>query len=705
MNNMLLRLLFVFFFVASLCVFATGEASAAVLMRKPAYTQCISAEETAIDQSRLTSDYTTRAKTWLEMCWPVQDEVVVAPPSSDGPGAPWLHFKFNKEVCMALRPGYEGEIAATTEMCMDSYGYDDLSPGPQRDQVVAICRAEAYHKRSQLNGYRGGQTDPIGLFSVYTFHGAKFPDGSPVPQPLPKGVNLKGIFWNDYISSEMTRRFQVTTYEAPIPTTTPSPTSSPIPLPTVTNTPRPQQQEENGEARPTGAGLQHGEQGFATGASQPTITPTPTNKPPGETPPGELCNTVRYDPYGRVFDAGTLEPVYDARVVLYEWDGRMFSLSKQLTVSPQGYITIADGGFNFLVDDGRYRLQVLPLTASIPETFDEAMVSTAIEHSVGEIKGYRADTNTVDIQLNNKPVQMYKNIYPAQIPYPDIVQAGKPEYRDLPVKTGLFRSKLSIIAISQVRPEPANVLIQGTASHPFARAKLISVINGVERVRETAQADAEGDFVLKVNAANYARGEYIDRVAINKWNDPADAPYISRPVDIIPQRLEGIAYDKDGAILPNTRVGLYYPASTLPEVETITDAKGYFSFSSEVIPPTTFEIRYGYTPGGPPPVNVLSVKDFFKQNMAFFEEKNDNPYLAKFSRTPGQQLKENKLSDFYPTTRPLDTQKFVAETPQQKASTTSQILTLVVVLIFLIVAGVLLFVFYIKKKNEPHLYE
>ena len=112
------------------------------------------------------------------------------------------------------------------------------------------------------------------------------------------------------------------------------------------------------------------------------------------------CTAVRWDPYGRVFDAQTLKPIAGVRISLLDENKKLVSLPGLKNPT----ITNSQGMFHFLVEPGSYILKPKP-----PE-------------------GYQFSTNS-DLNPNYKKI--YPNIYkPGEIivEYP-----GKAELRDIPL--------------------------------------------------------------------------------------------------------------------------------------------------------------------------------------------------------------------------------------------------------------------------------
>ena len=102
---------------------------------------------------------------------------------------------------------------------------------------------------------------------------------------------------------------------------------------------------------------------------QYTDNPTVSNREGGQqqatfgvAETSQTCVSIRWDPYGRVFDSASLEPVMGATVTLLKRrDGGSFtqvSPSEVLGNFTNPISTLEDGMFSFLVEDGVYKLVV-----------------------------------------------------------------------------------------------------------------------------------------------------------------------------------------------------------------------------------------------------------------------------------------------------------------------------------------------------------
>ena len=122
------------------------------------------------------------------------------------------------------------------------------------------------------------------------------------------------------------------------------------------------------------------------------------------------CVSIEWDPYGRVFDSQSLEPIPGVQVGLF--DNLNPQQLTQTTNNPQ--IIQQDGTFNFLSKAGTYYLNVLQMPSGY-----SFVANPRLNANYG--KAYS--------QRNGSP-SIYK---PGQ---PIVETAGNPQHRDIPLDPG-----------------------------------------------------------------------------------------------------------------------------------------------------------------------------------------------------------------------------------------------------------------------------
>ncbi len=418
------------------------------------------------------------------------------------------------------------------------------------------------------------------------------------------------------------------------------------------------------------------------------------------------CISLSWDPYGRVFDSKTLEPVSNAIVTLSKKRSSGFETVKQTDVlggnilNPQ--TTKEDGGFSFVVPDGIYKLDVSNSNYVFPEKI-------------------------VNLQSNYSKI--YSDIYPDQTGE-EIVQQGTIQHRDIPLRQVLTGSETTVKVMEYFQDldkATSTVIIKGRVSHPFAKIKAYSLKPDPatqENVRyrplpETVSADQLGNFILKVDQSQFEPTESFGEITVEKvdltqpglverfqqWLYGFMAGKVSAQTLIassvrlepIPNHLEGYAFDAAGNVLPNSTVSIYLSFSNKPSYQTKTDDKGYYQISSEFLPSMPYRIAYT-TPTGR--VVKTSTSKFIAQNndvitasdikINQFVNKEGKvvpppektPGIANGEKSSGQNLPANGSSKSFLGT---------------SFSATTLALILTIIVLFVLVTAIVVFM---KKRKE-----
>lgn len=445
------------------------------------------------------------------------------------------------------------------------------------------------------------------------------------------------------------------------------------------------------------------------------------------------CAVIHWDPYGRVFDKETLEPVNNAQVTLKVKEGDDFVFANILGVTnPQ--ITREDGNFNFVVPNGTYKLEVQP---------------------------YPIEASLAAVHPNYSKV--YSDIYPVETGE-EIVQRNSAQHRDIPItRTGSTtgpRTPLKLFDFFADISE-GKIIVRGRASHPFSLVTIWSAKlfpNGTKqeyRPIASGEADKNGKFRILVDQADLevkteyrevvynAKLKYVDiRVnspAVQKpnpvWNSligffslwikqvKAQEIEVSIPLDPIPTFLEGYAYDSVGKPIANATVGLYPKFSNSPSYQVKADENGYFKITSEYIPPMAYDIRYTSANGV---ITKTTTTAFLVQNQKTFQEKQTDPFIYKdaqnrtvsaSSRPSGERAnnllnstqKRGQNTSNSSMNAPVGTNKIGGSSSMQ--STTGKvnianiqgIIMIIIVIIMLVGIGIAA-VFFMKPKQPPITY-
>ncbi|MCX7880965.1 MAG: hypothetical protein N2482_00410 [Patescibacteria group bacterium] len=442
------------------------------------------------------------------------------------------------------------------------------------------------------------------------------------------------------------------------------------------------------------------------------------------------CVSVRWDPYGVVFDSQTLEPVLGAEVSLWKKKGNDFILVNKNDIlggniiNPQ--ITLEDGQFSFVVPDDDYKLIV-------------------------SYNNYRFP-NQGEPHPNWQKI--YSDLYPNKTGEV-IYQRGNIIHRDIPIDplgASIQREPNLMESFYSSRPLKKEIVIEGRVSHPLTKIIAYSqkMINGqfnqLVRYRQLKQiiTDEKGRFNLVIDQTDFEKNkEFIEvfgelvlektdlrQLSENKTNNwwlrlisfflpkKIYAQMSSIRFEPILSYIEGYAYDTNHKVIPNATVGVYLKFSNKPYYETKADEKGYFKISSEHLPFMAYELRYNTLTGK---VYKSSTLKFINDNQDYLVNNNINLYTSKNEKeqiqpTPssilttisqwkvsGQGTLERKKtpSTFLSTKKPLvkNTEKgnIVSNTNN------NYLIAILGIIVFLITGVAGLLIFYLKRKKETEI--
>lgn len=319
------------------------------------------------------------------------------------------------------------------------------------------------------------------------------------------------------------------------------------------------------------------------------------------------CNLI-IDPYGKVFDSHTLEPLADASVELTTRrdDGSFTFLRDEEVIASitNPYQTDMTGSYSFLVPSGQYRL-------------------------TAEAEGYRFPP----VNLHPQAEQLYGSVYDGGtiVVEDEMVEANIPmEPVDIESSVAYARQNpVQVVSHFQSINKSTNQYeIEGVASHPKAVVEVFATVpdtdrpGRMKRTRSLANttADAQGVFALTIDMASLKTDETVGELEVRKPDllqsgdhrpqsfldtvgsffagligvSAADRDATTTVITLNPvmNYISGYAVVEDGTILPRATVGVYLPSSQIPVYETLADEDGYFEITSEYLPSVPYELRY-----------------------------------------------------------------------------------------------------------------
>ncbi len=397
----------------------------------------------------------------------------------------------------------------------------------------------------------------------------------------------------------------------------------------------------------------------------------------------QSCIAISWDPYGRVFDNRSLEPI-PLSVVELQKKRESGVFTKVNPTDPKDvpnailknpYTTSADGYFSFYVIDGTYKLE-LPVLLN---------------------KDISVVGNISKIHPNYSKI--YSDIYPAGTGA-EIIQKGVVEHRDIPVevKGTATNNPVRLMEGSyELGKKSGKLFITGRVSHPLTVVKTYSkkiVVGSPDGVRgrllQTVSADSLGRFSFTIDQSSFGKDEYYGEVELQKVNLTTfqlDNNKKIIKVDPILNYLQGYAYGKNGKILSKAEVLINLGFSQKPYYKTTTDEKGYYKISSINLPNFPYDIKY-LQPNGQ--TEKISTSQFIAENAKYLSENKVN--LNKINNeaiTPNLSQNDNKKTNL--------TNKSAEETA---ANNKNNLILIAIVFLVLILGAISLIAVYLYKKNK-----
>jgi len=370
------------------------------------------------------------------------------------------------------------------------------------------------------------------------------------------------------------------------------------------------------------------------------------------------CEGIAYDPYGRAFDTVTLEPIPNINLMISmlnpgtdQFDREYAEISNKYTLLENPLITLVNGAFSFFGVPGMYKIE--PSDQSGRYTHAD-MTITALNNAVPSVN------------------QVYSDFYFASSEAIDETQ--KAQHRDIPMvpntSTGYRYDVVEMSLYPETTLSGEEMTIAGHVSHPFAEIHLVSCPVTVTEQEcktnsnsyptiavfneENGGPDKNGRFkityqqdllepdsyaVLVYKAVDLTQNDrpvlsFIKKITHAVMSffggstvEAAEKTTVGTVVHPIPNYLEGFAYDGQGNIMTNARVGIYVQFSGRPVYTTMTNQNGYFRITSENIPRTQYTIQYS-SESNTFGKTVITTSQFLSQNQTFHTAENINSFKS-----------------------------------------------------------------------------
>ncbi len=396
------------------------------------------------------------------------------------------------------------------------------------------------------------------------------------------------------------------------------------------------------------------------------------------------CTTILWDPYGRIFDSQSLEPIPGITIKVLT---SILPLEKLAQIFGNPQTTFEDGAFNFLVEPGTYYLRLVNLPSKY--TF-----KTKPNLSPNYSKAYSKRDGTSSIyQPDDRIVEVAK----------------KPEHRDIPLDPG--KNPLGHFPVVNITTYGYDQMTFGDStkyggkiSHPFSIVALIGKKTKKEVSRITA--DKFGFWSISIVNKLIPQDEplviKLIKVDLTTMKSDEKNGRITNDVTFYPiaQKIQGYLYNED-KIANNTPVTVTLENNNKAFYQTITDKNGYLSIPSNNLPNFSYNLIAKFA--GTNITKRLSTDVFAQENKAYLEKNNINLMVndttknKKTGKQPDSNLFSNTTSDL--SNPPAQVNQARSTTSTQKGNTFITVILLLAVIFVILTAG---FVLYFKKLKNAN---
>lgn len=334
------------------------------------------------------------------------------------------------------------------------------------------------------------------------------------------------------------------------------------------------------------------------------------------------CTSILWDPYGRIFDSQSLEPIPNVNIKVLTAITPTEKLA-QIYGNPQS--TIEDGAFNFLVEPGTYYLRLVNTPAKYTFRSEPNL-------NPNYYKAYSKRDGTTSIYKPDEPI---------------IEKPKKPEHRDIPLDPG--KNPAGHYPVVNIISNGFNQMASGESteyggkiSHPLSMVALV----GQKTKNEIARisADKFGYWAMSVENKLIPQNEPLltRLIKVDLTTMRPDEANGRTTYDVVfyplPRQIQGYA-SLNGKTIPNAKVAIVLENNNKTFYETTADLNGLISVSTDKLPIFPFNLTIK-APGST--VAVKQTFDVFAQENADFLEKNSINLMMQDSNTKNQQTTGQK---------------------------------------------------------------
>lgn len=332
------------------------------------------------------------------------------------------------------------------------------------------------------------------------------------------------------------------------------------------------------------------------------------------------CAVIYFDPYGRVFDSQSLEPMEGVTVRMLS----KISPTELMSFVPSGnpVTTLADGVFNFLAQPGSYYLRLF----NVPST--HSFINDPILNPKYSLI-YKKNADMSDSLY--KPDEVINEL----IDTPEERAKGAPdlEERDIALDPGTnppYRFPIKHLSLTQ-NINGDDVTYSGKASHPYPVLTIKDEFGNIYLNKKEFTDDRARYGYWQIS------GKYKD-VPVNTalipilsknpkyfQTDSSDVTVIdgnSPRFEPILKHVQGMAKDDQNQLLINSTISVILNMNNKVYAKTQSDSSGFFQFNSAKLPPFSYHLEYSSKDVSSPIKKATS--SFVKDNEAYLKDHKIN---------------------------------------------------------------------------------
>lgn len=318
------------------------------------------------------------------------------------------------------------------------------------------------------------------------------------------------------------------------------------------------------------------------------------------------CTKISWDPYGRIFDALSLEPLEGVGITLID------NLTKAPVVQEFEESTTTtgeDGVYNILVEkSGHYQMVVEEPSA----------------HSI-----------TQQPTLHQNYINIYSDIYHPGAVFEEI--QGIATHHDIPLQpkgTPYTGTIASIMTADESVDMGDFILFTGKSNFPLARVCMVTE-TGRTVVGECVFADKFGEYSIALNKDKIPLEALVPQASKVKltevdWKKSVELPVASydvRKYEPILNHIEGYLYDKNNTPIPYAHVQIRLQMDDSVFFESDADKDGFIVIYSHDLPAHEYYLTYALPSGGN--LTKKTTTEFVKDNYSYIKENKLNLILSQ----------------------------------------------------------------------------